>query len=236
MVKDLKKILKMSNGNPKEQKQNLNKAVPGLSGDQIEKYSSLTNAIRATALSFLLLAVTQLLSHCSNVQLENQKRESELIKQALAPDNQQADNNLKFLVKSGLINCHSLSGESSLSLLGKKLKRFFLQVNPNQFEEQEEDKCIILKALKESPPGGFGSNLPSEKSVAAKSLEYEGLTALINGDLPTAKRQFSLAYTIYPTYHSVDEIQELLEEQENEDNGLKIAQCVIAYFDTEQLT
>ena len=44
------------------------------------------------------------------------------------------------------------------------------------------------------------------EAESAAQLEREGFQAIIAGDLPSARKYFGTAYSLFPTYHQVDEI------------------------------
>jgi hypothetical protein len=161
---------------------------PALNKDKIEFYSSLKKAVWATFGSILLLIVTQLMTNCSNQSLENKKRESELIKQALAPGNQQqSEQNLIFLVRAKLIDCKQFDKKPIQEYLNlNAIKSFFnpgknttnnddtIYVNEEDFNNYyvpkgnkdgkkitftpEEKKCRIIKSLLTATPQSFGNN------------------------------------------------------------------------------
>lgn len=211
--------------------------IPGLSKDEVQLFPTLKTAIWATFLSFLSLTVTQCYNYKQNLAIENKKRESELIKQALTPGNQQAEQNLIFLVRSGLVDCKQFNNSSSESpeIPADVLKKYESSLgNKNKpvFEfTEDEKKCNLIRALIALYPRGFG-NSESPSNALAEQYEINGWTALIKDDIETAKIFFQKAYDIYPTLHGIDEINQLLKS--NESNNVKL--CIIAYYDTQNLT
>jgi hypothetical protein len=68
-----------------------------------------------------------------------------------------------------------------------------------------------------------------------KAAQYEalGLQALLTDNLKDAKNYFTISQKAYPDYHSVSDIKTLLE---TEKLNLKQVKCIIAYYDTTDLT
>lgn len=116
--------------------------------------------------------------------LETQRFRTELVLNAVKTgDQKQAQANLRFLVETGLLD------------------------DPGgRIAKAAQSEAGVLTLPSQAPEGA-----PSSSKLDAKDYERRGFQAILAKDLPQALDAFATAEALWPDYHNVREIHQLLE-------------------------